>query len=494
MREILGYAPIEPDGSVRIEVPAEVAFEVSVLDANARRYRPDQGVWLQLKRGEVVSCNGCHTPAGAQQTQPGFSHGRFGTFASAWPGAAGGGAFPHTYASGPLAFIPQAGQTMAQARMAASCANDTPPCLQMMPSVNVLYTDVWTDPAQATPGTPVKYAYTDPSTSSVPAPPTTALCQTLWSSNCRIVINYPTIIQPIWDLATRTGTLNGVPGSNVTCSQAGCHNPLNAAAAAQTPAGNLDLTNSASNVVPEFTSYQQLLFPHNTVTMGPNGPITQTFGPVSECGQREWRAVGCVSEPLRNGCRKHTRGLAEPGGTSPVVGMAGYWRTVLQRPVRRLRPIERLLSPRGRRLLLAGALAVCFLTPGVAAARDYLQVFVRQPYLELHTGPGRGYPVFHAVPRDESVDVLFRRTDWFKVRTERGVEGWASQRDMLMTVLADGTPFTFDLGDRAGFTAHHFELGMFAGAYGGANLISAYGSRVVQFAAGAGSGGRAVPG
>ena len=140
----------------------------------------------------------------------------------------------------------------------------------------------------------------------------------------------------------------------------------------------------------------------------------------------------------------------------------------------RLQPIERLLSARGRRLLLAGALAVCFLTPAFAQARDYLQVFVKQPYLELHTGPGRGFPVFHAVPRDESVDVLFRRTDWFKVRTERGVEGWASQRDMLLTARADGSPFTFDLGDRAGFTTHDFELGMFAGAYGGANLISAY--------------------
>ena len=139
-----------------------------------------------------------------------------------------------------------------------------------------------------------------------------------------------------------------------------------------------------------------------------------------------------------------------------------------------LQPIERLLSTRGRRLVLAGALAISLLAPASVQARDYLQVFVRQPYLELHTGPGRGYPVFHAVPRDESVDVLFRRTDWFKVRTERGVEGWASQREMLLTVRADGAPFTFDLGDRAGFTAHRYELGMFAGAYGGANLISGY--------------------
>jgi len=45
-----------------------------------------------------------------------------------------------------------------------------------------------------------------------------------------------------------------------------------------------------------------------------------------------------------------------------------------------------------------------------------------------------------------------------QVRTEHGVEGWASQQDMLKTVLADGSPFRFSLGDRAGFTAHRFEL------------------------------------
>ncbi|TLZ28485.1 MAG: SH3 domain-containing protein, partial [Gammaproteobacteria bacterium] len=70
-------------------------------------------------------------------------------------------------------------------------------------------------------------------------------------------------------------------------------------------------------------------------------------------------------------------------------------------------------------LVLPGLL----LTPAVSGAREYLQLFVAQPYLELHTGPGRGYPVFHVVPRDASVDVLFRRIDWFEVRTEHGVEG-----------------------------------------------------------------------
>ncbi len=80
------------------------------------------------------------------------------------------------------------------------------------------------------------------------------------------------------------------------------------------------------------------------------------------------------------------------------------------------------------------------------------------------------------VARDESVDIIKRRTDWFKVRTTRGVEGWASYKDMLSVRLADGTLFTFPMGDRAGFTSHTGEIGMFAGDYSGATLISAYGS------------------
>jgi hypothetical protein len=281
MMEILGYAPIEPDGSVRIEVPANVAFRLSVLDAKARAITPPQGVWLQVKPGEVVQCNGCHRPqAGAQKP---VSHGRAGLFASAWAGAAVGGVpFPHTCASVslpncPMAFIPQAGETMAQARMRVSCASDNPPCKQMVPGVNVTYTDVWTDPAQATPGTPINYRYDDATQFTTPFP-TSAACVTAWAANCRIIINYPEHIQKLWDAPRPNPPVAGV---NHTCTQAGCHSPVNAAGAAQTPAGNLDLTNSASTDVPqEFTSYRQLLFPHNIVTMG----VTTSVGPYLNAG------------------------------------------------------------------------------------------------------------------------------------------------------------------------------------------------------------------
>ena len=133
-------------------------------------------------------------------------------------------------------------------------------------------------------------------------------------------------------------------------------------------------------------------------------------------------------------------------------------------------------APTALLLLLAALMApaVCSAHLFARHARRYAQVFVKTPYLELHTGPGRGYPVFDVVPRGESVIVLFRRTQWLKVRTRRGIEGWASEDDMLQTVLADGEPLPLRLGTRAGFISHRFEMGAFAGVYGGANLVSAY--------------------
>jgi hypothetical protein len=124
--------------------------------------------------------------------------------------------------------------------------------------------------------------------------------------------------------------------------------------------------------------------------------------------------------------------------------------------------------------MLLALWALPLVPASVQAKHELLQLFVAEPYLELHTGPGRGYPVTQVVARGESVDVLFRRTDWFKVRTERGVEGWAAARELSKTRLADGAEFQLDLGDLAQFAHHRWESGVFAGDYHGATLIAAY--------------------
>ncbi len=269
MREILGYAPVEPDGSVRIEVPSNVAFQISILDASGRRISPVHDAWLQLRPGEEMKCNGCHTPAAQQNPATGMtakSHGRTNLFNSVYAGAAATGVpFTNTVAI----FSPNAGETMAETRSRTSCASDTPPCMQMLPSVEVSYQDVWTNPAVRAPDAPFAYSYLDPTFTTLA--PTTNNCLAGWASTCRIIINYIEHVQPMWDKTRQTLDAMGNVIADHTCNQAGCHNKQDAMGNVQVPAGQVDLTSTPSTTQPlQFISYLDLVSTHNeqTVNMG----------------------------------------------------------------------------------------------------------------------------------------------------------------------------------------------------------------------------------
>ncbi len=143
MREIVGYAPVEPDGSVRMKVPANIAFQISILDINGRRVSPVHRSWLHVRPGEVLECNGCHVRTG---TTP-MVHGRKGLFNSVYAGAtATGGAFPGTVNT----ISPEAGDTMARARSrnGSSCIEPTTLVERcgpqaITPSANVVYDEIW---------------------------------------------------------------------------------------------------------------------------------------------------------------------------------------------------------------------------------------------------------------------------------------------------------------------------------------------------------------
>ena len=115
-----------------------------------------------------------------------------------------------------------------------------------------------------------------------------------------------------------------------------------------------------------------------------------------------------------------------------------------------------------------------FLSPALAAPAAPLQLFVAEPFLELRTGPGRGFPVTQIVARGESVDAMFRRGDFLKVRTERGVEGWAYAADLDKARLADGRFPSFHRGGLQGFKAHTGEVGVQGGEFGGSKLVSVF--------------------
>ncbi len=253
MREIIGYAPIEPDGSVKIKVPANVPLAISVLDKEGKRIGGRHQNWLQTRPGEVVTCNGCHNPASGE------SHGRDDAFPRLNVGALVGSVpFPNTVSTFPdtlgLANYADFGETMAEARTRIN--SDA-----LSLSLDIKYDDVWTDAAAA--GRAIddafdySYANLDPSLIKPIRPlpdPTNPLntdCDVTWASNCRVVINYETHIHPMWSLD------RGVNGVD-TCTS--CHT-LTDVNGVFTLEAQLDLTDGASDQdADRFKAYHELLF------------------------------------------------------------------------------------------------------------------------------------------------------------------------------------------------------------------------------------------
>jgi hypothetical protein len=274
MREILEYAPVQPDGSIQIQVPANVPFTIDVmddvLDHNVRRAAnlPLHTSWMQVMPGETRTCNGCHIANKPGSLTP--SHGRTGLTATVNPYALDTIGVPAQYPDTLAALSPrEAGETMAATLARISCqaaAN----CSEI-PSPNVIYTDLWTDPQAAGRGPfpAVSFLYSDLLTTA----PINANCLPTWSAQCRMTIEYPLHIQPLWTLPRQT-VVGGVVTADHTCVL--CHNPKDAAGAAQLPPDNLDLTASTSSDDPNVvTSYRQLLFPRNQqeLTMGALQPV-----------------------------------------------------------------------------------------------------------------------------------------------------------------------------------------------------------------------------
>ena len=262
MREILAYAPVEPDGSVQIKIPAGVPFGIGVLDVNGRRLTPRHLNWMQVRAGEVLTCNGCHVPAGAQPGEPpANSHGRRELFVAAIPVRR-----PPDSPS-PIR-IRQFSPTRARPwprRVRASAARRTAPRTSRRSTSSTRTCGPILSPRAARPmrrSAIATHLLTSPA-------PTSAACQSDWNSLCRITIHYPDHIHPIWSVPRQVLDAGGAVIADNTCIS--CHSPVDAAAAVRVPASQLDLSGGASpDEADHLVSYRELLFTDNAqeVNMG----------------------------------------------------------------------------------------------------------------------------------------------------------------------------------------------------------------------------------
>ena len=167
-QQILGYAQVEPDGSFKLQVPADVPLALQVVDSQGRAFQTHPN-WIQVRPGERRTCDGCHSP-------------RRG-------GAINSGAVVNALPTGMKAAMTashQSGETLAALRTRLD-----PNALKL--SDDPVFTDVWADTTQAgvsaKPSISLKYRGNPNPADDLPAELTVPV---------NGIINYPQHIAPIW--------------------------------------------------------------------------------------------------------------------------------------------------------------------------------------------------------------------------------------------------------------------------------------------------------
>jgi hypothetical protein len=206
-QQLLGYAPVEPDGSFKLQIPADVPLALSVVDSEGRAIQTHTN-WIQVRPGERRTCDGCHSPRRGAALNA-------GAVVNTLPAAL----------NRALSAQHQSGETLASLRTRLD-----PAALQL--AADPVSTDIWADTTQAgvAARNSISLRYTGNAT------PAADLATTEPKNG---VINYPEHIQPLW---TR---VRGAGGA-LTCTN--CH----------ADATKLDLRANTSGTG-RLVSYQELL-------------------------------------------------------------------------------------------------------------------------------------------------------------------------------------------------------------------------------------------
>lgn len=240
MREILGYTPIQPDGSVKVKVPANVPLALSIVDAKGQRISGRHRQWISVKAGETLQCHGCHTRSSE------LPHGRLAAQADSINTGADTSGNPFNNTTSLI--TPVQGQTMAQASEMVHGIAEL--------SSNLQYRDIWTNSQLSTMNPDIDYTYESLETLQ----PEGSFCFQNWNAYCRIQINYVDHIQPLWQLPRQQydeDTAELIADN--TCTS--CHSAIDKDQLSRVPEGQLDLTNTPSIEQAEhLTSYRELLF------------------------------------------------------------------------------------------------------------------------------------------------------------------------------------------------------------------------------------------
>lgn len=106
------------------------------------------------------------------------------------------------------------------------------------------------------------------------------------------------------------------------------------------------------------------------------------------------------------------------------------------------------------------------------AQADDPKVTVANTFIDVHTGPGRGYPVFYIIEKDEKITLEKRRTDWIKITTRRGKNGWIHIDNLAHTQDGSGQAPDIAAATQDDYLERRWEIGFATGDFDGADALS----------------------
>lgn len=139
--------------------------------------------------------------------------------------------------------------------------------------------------------------------------------------------------------------------------------------------------------------------------------------------------------------------------------------------------------------LLRLLILLCFLAPSAYAAQKGdvrtkpvdvkgMALKIAEPYIEIHTGPGRGYPVTYVATKGQFIQVKKQRTDWFKVslfiRKGNVKTGWVKQSALALTLTPQGQGITLNRSTLEDFRNRNWEVGFLGGRFDSISTNSFY--------------------
>lgn len=99
-----------------------------------------------------------------------------------------------------------------------------------------------------------------------------------------------------------------------------------------------------------------------------------------------------------------------------------------------------------------------------------LTLEVIDPFIELHTGPGKGYPVFYTIEQGEQIIVKTRRTGWYEIQADNGQTGWAKASQVARTLLPTGEPVDLPSVSYGDYLKNNWRVGFNLGQFSSGEL------------------------